>query len=161
MAISEEERAANDARVAADVREYGCHVLSVFDPEEKQPTFSYSIGIQESAGVPEMIVLGLRPALGHSLVNAYCRRVRAGERFERGRRYAGFLDGFEVYFEPVPARRAAEYLLGCERYYAGRPYSTVQLIYPSTAGAWPWRKRASAWFVANQPMLGRRRPDRP
>jgi hypothetical protein len=160
MTISEEARAANDARVAKDIREYGCHVISVFDPEERLPTFSYSIGIQETTGAPELIVLGLRPALGHALVNAYCRKVRAGERFERGTRYAGFLDGFEVYLEPVPPKRAAEYLLGCERHYAGRPYAVVQLVYPSTRGAWPWRKSASPGFVAIQPMLGRRRPDR-
>lgn len=160
MTISEEARAANDARVAKDIREYGCHVISVFDPDERRPTFSYSIGIQETAGAPELIVFGLRPALGHSLVNAYGRKVRAGERFARGTRYAGFLDGFEVYLEPVRPTRAAEYLLGCERHYAGRPYAAVQLVYPSTRGAWPWRKSASPGFVASQPMLGRRRPDR-
>lgn len=162
MAMNDKEarRAANDGRVADDVERYGCHVVSVFDPEERHPTFSYSIGIESSSGAPEAIVIGLSPKLGHSVINTYNRQVRAGTRFERGRPYPGFLDGFDIYVEPAKPARTVEYTLGCDRYYHGRGYSVVQLIYPTTAGVWPWHKRASAWFLANQPMLGRKRPNR-
>lgn len=67
MSYTDEERAANDRRVANDVAKHGCHVISVFDPKEKLPTFSYSIGIQDSAGAPDALVIGLGPKLGHSI----------------------------------------------------------------------------------------------
>ena len=91
MPISDEQRAANDKRVTEDVREYGCHVISVFDPEEKRPNFSYSVGIFETSGVPEALVVGLSPELGGSIVNAYNRQVRAGAEFQRGKLYEGLL----------------------------------------------------------------------
>jgi hypothetical protein len=161
MSAKPDRRAENDKRVADDIRQYGCHVISVLDPEEKQPTFSYSIGIQETTGAPEAIVIGVRPELGHFMVNEYNRQVRAGAKFERGVLYSGFLDGFSIYVEPARANRLHEYTLGCYRYYNGKPFSTVQLIYPTTSGVWPWQASASQWLKSNQVMLGRQRPNRP
>ena len=161
MKITAKKRAANDKRVADNIQEYGCHVISVFDPEEIEPSFSYSIGIQKTSAVPEVIVIGLGPKLSGFMVNEYNRRVRVGARFQRGVLYPGFIEGFEVYIEPVRRkRRLAEYTLGCDRYYGGKAYSVVQIVWPSTSGVWPWQKGASEWLVNNQPMLGRARPDR-
>jgi hypothetical protein len=157
---SEKRRAENDKRVAADVDKYGCHVISVFDPEEKLPSFSYSVGIQATSGAPEAIVLGVRPNLGHSMINEYNDQVRKGMRFERSVQYPGFLEGFNIYVESAKAALLSEYTLGCTRFYKGTDYSVVQLIYPTTEGVWPWQKAASEWFKLNQPMLGRKHPHR-
>jgi Domain of unknown function (DUF4262) len=157
---TDEERAENDRRVASDVKAHGCHVVSVFDAGGTQPDFSYSIGIADSAGAPDALVIGLGHKLGHAIINRYCRRAMAGERFARGVRHEGFLDDFPVLLEPLRPDRHAEYTLGCARYYRERPYSVVQIVWPSTRGAWPWQKGASDWLVANQPLLGRKRPDR-
>lgn len=159
--ISKRELSDNDKRVRRDIEKYGCHVVSVFDPNGKLPFFSYSIGIQDSSGAPDVIVIGLRHELAGFLVNEYNRRVRAGRRFKRGTRYKGFLRGFSVYFEPARRERYRRYAYGCARYYDGREYSMVQLVWPSTRGVWPWNKSASKSLVRNQPMLGRKRPDRP
>jgi len=156
----DERRAENDKRVANDVATYGCHVISVFDPEEKNPAFSYSVGMLRSAKAADAIVIGVRSSLGHSMVNEYKDRVRAGETFERGIQYSGFLEGFSIYVEPARTELLAEYTLGCDRFYKGEPYEVVQLIYPTTSGVWPWNKSASEWFVKNQPMLGRKNPSR-
>jgi len=157
---AEERRIENDKRVSADVSKYGCHVISVFDPEAQQPTFSYSVGIQAMTGAPEAIVVGVRPELGHSMVNEYNDQVRKGVRFLRGTPYSGFLEGFDIYVEPAKAELLREYTLGCSRYYKEEAYSVVQLIYPTTSGIWPWYKAASEWFKSNQPMLGRKLPSR-
>jgi hypothetical protein len=157
MTITDEQRVANDKRVADDVHKFGCHVISVFDPEEKHPSFSYSIGIFETSGVPEAIVVGLKPSLGGFIVNEYNRRVRAGTRFQRGQLYDGFLGGFSVYIEPAKPEALTEYTRGCDRYYKGAPYPTVQIVWPSTSGIWPWQAAASEWLKSNQPMLGRER----
>lgn len=157
MPISEEQRAANDQRIADDIAKFGCHVISVFDPQEKDPTFSYSVGVYARTGAPEVIVIGVRPKLGHSMVNEYCRQVDAGMRHESSMQYADYLEGFNVYVEPAQAGLASVYMLGCNRYYKGASYPVVQLVYPTTEGIWPWEEGASEWFKANQPMLGRSR----
>lgn len=156
-----ERQAANDERVASDIRNFGCHVVCVLPGGESEPPFAYSIGIQETAAAAEAIVVGVRPELGHYMISHYYRQVRAGVAYKRGVRYTGFLDGFSIYVEPVNAARVQELMLGCHRYYDGEPFSTVQLVYPSTAGVWPWQASASPQFRATQTMLGRKRPDRP
>jgi len=161
MPTTSASRAENDKRVAEDVRTYGCHVISVFDPTERHPFFSYSIGIQETSGCPDAIVVGLKSQLGGFIINEYNRQVRSGIRFERGRLYEGFLEGFLVYVEPAQRALLKDYTLGCDRYYKGARYDVVQIVWPNTAGVWPWQKEASDWFKTNQPMLGRKRADRP
>lgn len=159
MSISAKKRTANDKKVVDDIHEYGCHVISVFDPDEVIPYFSYSVGIQETSGVPDAIVVGLKPNIGGFMVNEYNRQVKAGTRFQRGVLYPGFLEGFEVYIEPAQRKLLTEYTLGCDRYYQDKEYSVVQIIWPSTAGVWPWQKNASEWLKSNQPMFGRVRPN--
>lgn len=157
----EEKRKASDAKIVADIAKYGCHVIGVFDPEGELPTFNYSIGIQETTGAPEAIVIGLDPKLGHSVINTYHRRVRDGEVFARGTPVEGFLQGFPVLIEPAKKVLVAEYSFACARHYGRKPFRTVQIVYPTTRGAWPWEAAASDSFRKGQPMLGRKRPDRP
>lgn len=161
MSITPEQRAANDERVVHDIRRHGCHVISVFDPDGSEPNFSYSIGIQETTGAPEALVIGLDVKLGHSVVNEYLRQLRAGVVFRRGQPYDGFLQGFQVYVEPARKKNLSTYTLGCERYYGDRSFSVVQIVYPTTRGVWPWDPAASESFRKLQPMLGRVRADRP
>jgi hypothetical protein len=161
MTTLEERQVASDKRVIDNISKYGCHVLSIFDPEEKQPNFSYSIGIQETTGAPEVIVVGIRSEMGHSMVMEYHAQVKKGVHFQRGVLYEGFLNGFSIYVETVKPKISCEYTFGCSRYYQDKKYSVVQLVYPTITGVWPWQLSATEWFKVNQPMLGRKRPDRP
>lgn len=136
------------------IADCGCSVTSVFDPDDKEPPFSYSISIAQSSQAPELIVVGLRPELGHRLVNTYNRRVRAGERFAPGILYAGFLEGFEVQFGLVDRQHRAEYMRSATWLHGGPDFEALQLLWPSTSGVWPWDAEASEWLRANQPLLG-------
>jgi Domain of unknown function (DUF4262) len=158
----QERRAKNDLRVAADIKEFGCHVISVFaDYKEKVPSFTYSVGIKESCGKPDAIVIGVRAELGGFMINEYHRQVLAGKIFSRGKKYRGFLEGFPIYVEPVVKQKHREYMLGCNRYYSDQDYRAVQLIYPTTKGKWVWSKLAPEFYLRNQPKLGRNRPHWP
>lgn len=135
------------------IKEVGCSVTSVFDPEKDEPSFSYSIGIPKSCGAPELIVLGLTTDLGHALVNVYNDRVRAGERFSPGSSYEGFLKGFPIQFVPVAREHRESYMLSACWLHGGPDFEALQLIWPSTDGILPWAPNASAWLQANQPVL--------
>ena len=54
-------------------------------PKKQHPCFSYSVGIFETSGTPEAIVVRLGAKLGGFVVNEYNRRVRAGMRFSAAR----------------------------------------------------------------------------
>jgi len=145
----------SDKKVLSDIDEFGCHVISVFDPDDVLPQFTYSVGVQKSSGEPEVVVFGLKSTLAKSVVNNYNSRVRAGERFEAGRQYADFLEGFMVFFEPVDRQHYKEHFGYDLWLYGGEDFAVLQLIWPTTSGVWPWEPEASEWFKVNQPLLGR------
>ena len=65
----------------------------------------------------------------------------------------GLLDGFQVTFRPVPADQAAAHFGSAFWYYDGEKLPTLHLVYPTTAGVWPWDANASDSFRAAQPKL--------
>jgi hypothetical protein len=142
--------------VMRDIRKYGCQVIHVLE-DEKNPPFSYSVGIRESSQAPELIVIGLRQEMAHFVVNEYNRRIRTGEEFATGQEYEGFLNEFPVLFEKVLKKHRDKYLRWDLWFYRGKPFDALQLIYPTTKGIWPWEKRSSKWFRGYQPLLGRKK----
>jgi hypothetical protein len=138
-----------------DIEAYGCHVIYVLE-EGDNPPFSYSVGVQKTSGAPEVIAIGLKQPISHSIVNEYNRRVRSGERFTSGARYDRFLVGFSVQFEPVAAEHFDAYLGWDVWLYEGRDFEVLQLIYPTVDGVWPWEESASDWFRRRQPLLSNR-----
>jgi hypothetical protein len=119
------------------------------------PPFAYSIGITQETNQPEVLVIGLKRELAHSIVNEYNDRVRAGERFEAGKNYSGFIEGFDVLAEKVPLSQYDEYVGQALSYYGGSRFELLQLVYPTTSGVWPWSAEASEWFRNHQPVLSR------
>lgn len=81
--------------------------------------------------------------------------MRAGERFESGKFYSGFLEGFDVLLEEVPLAAYDEYLRWDIAFYGGTDFKVLQIIYPTTKGVWPWANAASESFKKWQPILAR------
>lgn len=141
------------------IDKFGCSVTSVFDPDEEDPPFTYSIGITKSYGAPEIIIVGLKKDISHWIANEYKRRVSEGETFVFDIPYLGFLEGFPVRFGPVIETNKKEYMRSTCWLYQGSDFDAVQLIWPNTSGVWPWDANASEWFRSNQPLLSKGQPD--
>ena len=148
----DEAEAKANAKALADIERYGCHVIHV-GAEDDLPPFSYSVGIQRSSAAPELVVIGLKQPISHFAINEYNRRVRAGERFHSGQTASGFLEGFDVLFLTVERQHYREYF-GWNRWlYHGDDFEVLQLVWPSTKGAWPWQAEAFEGFDHWQPIL--------
>jgi hypothetical protein len=143
-----------DQKVRSNIEKYGCHVIHVLPTKDDDHSpFAYSIGIEHSAGQPEIFLIGLKQPLAHSLINLYCRRVREGERFDHGQTVLGFLEGFECQFRSVHRSHYDDYLGQNMSFYGNSDFRVLQLVYPNTSGIWPWDPRADDWFRARQPLL--------
>jgi hypothetical protein len=92
------------------------------------------------------------------VVNEYNRRVRQGEQFQVGAYYAGFLEGFEICISAVPTSAYDEYFGQAIGFYGGDTFKVLQIVYPTTAGIWPWDENAPESFRAWQPVLAGERP---
>jgi Domain of unknown function (DUF4262) len=142
----------SDQKTLDNIKEYGCHVLGVLEGED-EPTFTYSIGIYETQGKPELLILGLDTKLAHSMVNNYNDRLKSGEIFRPGEYYSGFLEGFDICFVEVDEEYHNEYPLACNTHYGDDPYKVYQLVWPTTDGQWPWDNNTSEFYQWSQPIL--------
>lgn len=134
------------------IEKFGCTVLHIA-AEDDLPPFSYSVGITKTSSAPEVVVIGLKQKIAHSIVNDYNRRVRAGERLVDGQRYGGFIEGFDVEARLVEKAFYEAYFGQNLRFYKGQNFEVIQLIYPNTSGVWPWQVEADEWFKSWQPIL--------
>jgi Domain of unknown function (DUF4262) len=75
-------------------------LFRVFTAHEQRPPFSFSLGLAP-AGLPELIVFGLREPIAQSLLNQVARDLVGGKQFEAGLRYEDYLVGYPVSFRNV------------------------------------------------------------
>ena len=98
-----------DEKALSDIEKFGCHVLTVMEGDG-EPCFSYSIGINKNQSKPDLIIVGLKLDLAHSIINNYKNRLLAGEVFEPGNYYSDFLEDFDVCFIKMDKSHYEEYL---------------------------------------------------
>jgi len=88
-----------DAKVRADVAEYGWHVVMVSGDEEG-PGFAYSVGLKETFGHPEIIMFGLRSDLMHTLINDLGEMLRQGQTLAVGEPVHGLVRNAHCILHP-------------------------------------------------------------
>nr|WP_233410612.1 DUF4262 domain-containing protein [Rugamonas sp. CCM 8940] len=149
------EQEVNDGeqKALAHIEEYGLHIISV-NEEDDLPPFSYSIGIEQSLAMPDLIVVGLRHEVAQAVINECYRQMKSGKLIAPGSRVADLLGGeFECVIGEVSPANIKEYMGWALWLYKGANCRAHQIIFPSTAGVFPWEPEASEWFRNWQPLL--------
>jgi hypothetical protein len=142
-----------ERKAIEDIRKHGVHLLHVFDSEGKEPEFSYTVGLWHTHNHPEIIIIGLKQSLRHLLLNNLNFAVGQGRVFSDGLSANDVLDGYTCYFQAVPKDLYHRYLGWGRWFYGGDEFSTVQMIWPSVDGIFPWDTNASEFLRWTQPVL--------
>lgn len=142
--MTRETDAAFEQKIIANVREHGCHITLVSDPDGDVPPFAYSVGFPETLGQPEVIVFGLPADVMRFVINETMRKCREGFRLEDGAELDGLLDGHVC----VACAVAPEYLtrdyfnsaMWFRRHVAGEEMDAAfQIVWPGVEdGLFPW-----------------------
>lgn len=120
-----------------DIRKYGIHVISVSE-DDVGPGFLYSVGLFESYAHPEIIIVGLKQSLSHTLLNNMAHDIRNGRSFAGGEFHEDVLDEFLCYFGEVPRTYYPEYVGWANWFYEGDDFPLLQCVYPTVSGKFPW-----------------------
>lgn len=89
----------DDAKLLADVQEYGWHVVRVLEKGDT-PGWAFSIGLYKNFHHPE-IVVGLNEDLMYYLINDIGEEVRKGKTFQVGGLYRDLIESYACTFKPV------------------------------------------------------------
>jgi len=141
-----------DQKALDDIEQYGCHVINVMEGDD-EPSFTYSIGINKKQKKPDVVILGLKNELAHSITNNYKNRLLDGEIFEPGNYYSGFLGDFDVCFVKVSRKHFKEYFGWGLWLHNGDNFEMLQMVWPTTEGVWPWDENKSEFYNWAQPIL--------
>lgn len=148
---------ASDERLIADVKRVGWHAVGVAE-EADRPPFVYSVGLYLSFGHPELIVVGLRPNVGHALIADVVERLRAGSHVSWDTRYSDIVENFDVVFKVMDESKFREYLgyaLWFYRSLLPDSFPTLQLVWPDRSGSFPWEPGFDPALAERQPLLSR------
>ena len=141
-----------EKKALQNIEEYGNHVISVMEGDG-YPRFTYSIGINKTQFKPDIIILGLKPELAHSIANNYRDRLLSGEIIKPGKYYSDFIGNFDVVFEKVACKYYKDYFGWARWLHEGDDFEMLQLIWPTTNGVWPWDDDTSEYYNWAQPVL--------
>ncbi len=135
------------------IKEHGFTLIGVFDPEEVDPNFVYSIGLTER-GWPELIFIGdINPVYVEVILTDL---IRLWE--EEGKPVLGKVDGIIVNYPlrlvEVDAAEASEkYGYQVRNFYPYQDIKFVQVLWPDKQGVFP--DEPGYDNERSQPVIGR------
>ena len=132
---------------------YGLQVQHVLE-DESCPGFSYSIGLFETYKHPEIIMVGLKQQLAHTLINNMAYDIKEGKAFIPFAFASDIIDDFDCYIIKVDKANYDSYVGQAQNYYGGDDFPLIQCIYPTVKGIYPWEDEWPEEIKDLQPILG-------
>ena len=130
------------------------------DLDPPMPTYSYTVGIEDRFGFPEVCIFGLKPVACRGLFGMVVDALAGQTEFPVGPAFIGLLDGGQACaFLPVEAATAVGMFpaLAEHRTLAGSEadsFDLVQLAWPDPAGNLPWESGFDPRLAPAQLLLG-------
>jgi len=124
-----------DERTIAHIEEFGCSVVSV-KRSGAGPGWSYTIGIYDTCGKPELVTVGLQDKTAHFLLNEAGKRLRSGVSLEKGR-HRELVGEVECEFRPVDQKWIEQVMNWAIWYYDGPHFPVLQAVYPDLENRFP------------------------
>ncbi len=110
------------------IEESGCQVLHI-SADDLCPAFSYTTGVYDNCGKPELITVGLPSQTAHSALNHSVSLMREGVDLSIGR-HRDIVGEVEVEFRNVDSKWLHQVMLRADWFYEGEDVPVLQLIYP-------------------------------
>ncbi len=138
-----------DERTISQIEEFGCSVVSV-EPKKDGLGWSYTLGVFDTGGKPEIITVGLRPKTAHVLLNEAAKLLRAGTDLTKGRQ-SNLIGEVDCEFRLVD-QKWVKHLMGWALwYYDGDEFPVLQAVYPDRENRYQGDAGFDSYF--EQPLM--------
>jgi hypothetical protein len=144
-----------DANTIAKIEEFGCFVLTVGNGKHREMNYTYTIGVYDTCGKPDLITAGLHHEVAHSCLNEAARLLRTGIDLTQGR-HADLIGNVDCEFRPVDPKWVGRLMNWGNWYYGGTEYPVLQVVYPDLKNRFPEDEGFDCRF--KQPLM---QPDAP
>jgi hypothetical protein len=117
------------------IEKFGCQVMTIA-ADVVTPSFSYTAGVYDNCGRPELITVGLPSNVAHTALNESVARMRNGVDLTKGRHH-DIVGNVEVEFHPVDPKWLHQIMLRADWFYEGADVPVLQLVYPDLKNRFP------------------------
>jgi len=125
------------------------------DTDPPMPGYTYTIGVAEAVGFPEIAVFGLTPVASSGLLEMVVDACRAGTEIPLGVELVGLLDNeLRCHFAPIDLTTWTPLFETGIAWYRGEAFDLVQLIYPDRNGFLPYEVGYDQRMRFAQPVVG-------
>jgi len=124
-----------DESTISNIEEFGSSVVNVVQTKHGLG-WSYTIGIFDTSGKPEIITVGLPPETAHCALNEAAKLLRAGVDLTRGR-HCDLIGQVECEFRPVDRKWVERLMNWAIWYYDGADFPVLQAVYPDLENRFP------------------------
>lgn len=142
-----------EQKLLDDIRKFGWHCVHVLGEDPYEP-FSYTVGLFQTYGHPELLIYGLSREFAHAVLTTVADAAANGTAMNLNEPTDALLEGYSCVFVSVPPAEYPEHVGFARWYYDGDSFPVEQVVWPSQAGFFPWHPDASVEFRAAQPVLG-------
>jgi hypothetical protein len=138
-----------DERTIGRVEKFGCEVIHVRG-DSAGPGWSYTVGVYDTCGKPEVVTVGLTEDTAHFLLNEAASRLRVGDKLTDGR-HRDLIGDVECEFRPVDPKWFKPLFGWAIWYYGGTKFRVLQAVYPDLENRFPGESGFDEAF--QQPLL--------
>jgi hypothetical protein len=125
-----------DERTIGQIEEYGCSVISVGRDCKDDLSWTYTIGVFDTCGKPDLITVGLKFSVAQTCLNEAVKRLRAGIDLTAGR-HADMIGNVDCELRPVDPKWVKHLMNWANWYYGGTDYRVLQVVYPDIENLFP------------------------
>lgn len=124
-----------DERTISHIEEFGCTVVSV-KRTKYGLGWSYTVGVFDTSGKPEIVVVGLKPETAHFALNEAVKMLRSGVDLTKGR-HRDLIGQVECEFRPIDAKWIRHLMGWAVWYYDDTSFPVLQAVYPDLENRFP------------------------
>lgn len=141
-----------EQKVIDDIATYGWHCVNILT-EGELPAYSFTVGLFQSYGHPELIIFGLKSEIAHQILATAADAAKANTPLDLTQPTEALLDNYLCCFVRVPLTEYHDHVGYCRWYYQGDGFPLYQVVWPSRSGVFPWHPEATSEFRAIQPVI--------
>ncbi len=138
-----------DQRTISNIETYGCEVVQV-KKSGAGPGWSYTVGVYDTCGQPEIIVVGLLEKTAQILLNEAAKALRNGVDLTKGC-HREMVGEVECEFRPVDQKWVKHLMGWATWYYEGDDFPVLQAVYPDHKNVFPEEPGFEEYF--RQPLM--------
>jgi len=126
-----------------------------YNSDPPRPAYTYSIGLPQAFGFPEIAVFGLTPVAIRGLLDLIVDQLRGGLEIPIGVPLVGLLDNeLRCVFAEVDMEVFGHLFQTAVKWHRGNTFRLVQLTWPDRSGWLPYESGFDQSLLLAQPMIG-------